>query len=310
MKKKILYTVLPIIPMILWGSLFPFVKIGYSAFNIDSKNIGDIIMFAAFRFSICGIIVCVIAALSKAKIEKPIRKSVLNLFLMGIFSVILHYAFVYIGLANTNGSKAAILKQLGPLLYACFAFLFIKTEKFNVYKIIGATVGFCGIIAINIGKNIGGISFGDILILLASLCTVISLVISDICVHGTSAFWVTGISQLFGGAVMFVSALVMKGNIPEFNMYSTLVFLYICFASVTAYTLFFYIQKTVPLSKLFIIKFAEPLFACIFSAILLGEDIFKIQYSLAFILIMTGIILAHKDNLSDNGALLKRSNNK
>lgn len=82
MKKKILYTVLPIIPMILWGSLFPFVKIGYSAFNIDSKNIGDIIMFAAFRFSICGIIVCVIAALSKAKIEKPIRKSVLNLFLM------------------------------------------------------------------------------------------------------------------------------------------------------------------------------------------------------------------------------------
>ena len=43
MKKKILYTVLPIIPMILWGSLFPFVKIGYSAFNIDSKNIGDII---------------------------------------------------------------------------------------------------------------------------------------------------------------------------------------------------------------------------------------------------------------------------
>ena len=109
---------------------------------------------------------------------------------------------------------------------------------------------------------------------------------------------------------MFVSALVMKGNIPEFNMYSTLVFLYICFASVTAYTLFFYIQKTVPLSKLFIIKFAEPLFACIFSAILLGEDIFKIQYPLAFILIMTGIILAHKDNLSDNGALLKRSNNK
>ena len=160
------------------------------------------------------------------------------------------------------------------------------------------------------GENIGGISFGDILILLASLCTVISLVISDICVHGTSAFWVTGISQLFGGAVMFVSALVMKVNIPEFNMYSTLVFLYICFASVTAYTLFFYIQKTVPLSKLFIIKFAEPLFACIFSAILLGEDIFKIQYPLAFILIMTGIILAHKDNLSDNGALLKRSNNK
>jgi drug/metabolite transporter (DMT)-like permease len=45
---------------------------------------------------------------------------------------------------------------------------------------------------------------------------------------------------------------------------------------------------------MFIIKFAEPLFACVFSAILLNENIFQWQYLIAFILISTGIVLGNK----------------
>lgn len=45
---------------------------------------------------------------------------------------------------------------------------------------------------------------------------------------------------------------------------------------------------------MFIIKFAESLFACVFGAMLLGENIFKIQYLLAFVLISVGIILGNK----------------
>ena len=296
MKKNFLTnTVLPLIPMILWGSLFPFVKIGYKAFSINADSIGDILMFASIRFFVCGLIGCIIALLVGAKFEKPIHKSTLSLFNIGIFSVVLQYAFVYVGLTLTSGSKAAILQQLGPLLYACFSFLFVKTERFSIYKIIGAVVGFCGILVINLGGDMGGLSVGDILILLASLCTVVSLILTDKSVHGTSPFWVTGLSQLLGGIALFVLALIMGGSFPVFTAYSTAVFAYICFASTTAYTLFFYIQKNVPLSKLFIIKFAEPFFACVFSAALLHENIFRIQYPIAFILISLGIIMAYKE---------------
>ena len=45
---------------------------------------------------------------------------------------------------------------------------------------------------------------------------------------------------------------------------------------------------------MFIIKFAEPLFACLFGAILLKENIFQWQYFIAFILISVGIILGNK----------------
>ena len=143
-----------------------------------------------------------------------------------------------------------------------------------------------------------GISKGDILILLSSLCTVISLIMSEKTVCDTSPLWVTGISQFLGGVVLFALASIMGGEIPAFSIYSSAVFAYICFASTVAYTLFFYVQKNILLSKLFIIKFAEPFFACIFSAILLKENIFQIQYPIAFVLISAGIILAYKEDTS------------
>jgi drug/metabolite transporter (DMT)-like permease len=46
---------------------------------------------------------------------------------------------------------------------------------------------------------------------------------------------------------------------------------------------------------MFIIKFSEPLFACVFGALLLGENIFKWQYLIAFVLISSGIILGNKN---------------
>ena len=64
---------------------------------------------------------------------------------------------------------------------------------------------------------------------------------------------------------------------------------YICVASIVSYCIWFGIVKNGELSKLFIIKFAEPVFACIFGALILGEDIWKIQYLIAFLLISGSI---------------------
>lgn len=281
--------------MALWGSLFPCIKIGYEAFGIASDSIPDIIMFAAFRFTICGALVCAFAGMRREKLAVPKAKSILMIVLMGFFAIVLHYAFTYIGLSFIDASKTALIKQIGALLYVCFAFLFIKSEKFSIYKIIGAVVGFLGIVAINFGS--AGITFdlGSVLILLASVCTVISSIMSAVSVKGSSPFWVTGISQLVGGIILLVAGLIMGGNIPRFNLSALLVFAYICTASIAAYTLWYYCQRTVNLSKLFIIKFAEPLFACIFGAILLGEDILKLQYLAAFVLISAGIVLGNKE---------------
>ena len=67
-------------------------------------------------------------------------------------------------------------------------------------------------------------------------------------------------------------------------------------ASIIGYCLWYYVvSKSAELSKLFVIKFSEPLFACVFGAIVLGEDIFKLQYLLAFVLISAGITIGNKN---------------
>ncbi len=285
---------LSLLVMALWGSLYPGVKVGYSAFAINSKSVPDILMFAGVRFVISGLVVSLFALLKKEKIAAPKPKNVTFIVLMGFFAVTLHYALTYMGLTTTDSSKTALIKQIGTLIYVCFAFLFFKDEKFSVLKIAGAVLGFCGIIAINYSPEGVRFSAGDLVIIAASFCIVTANIISKKCVKGSSPYWITGISQFSGGVILLAAAFIMGGNPLHFDWKSTGIFAYICLGSVSAYTLWYYILKTNALSKMFIIKFAEPLFACLFGAILLKENIFKIQYLVAFLLISTGILLGNK----------------
>ncbi len=288
----------PLFVMLIWGSLYPMVKVGYFAFDINTSSVADILMFAAVRFVISGVIICIIALLKKEKINAPMSTNIFKVVLIGIIAIFLHYSFIYVGTAYTDTSKAALIKQLGTLLYVCFAFLFIKDEKFSKYKIFGALIGFAGIIAINwTGKSLS-FSVGDILIICASVCTVTSSVLSKFTTSSCSSYWMTGISQLAGGILLLITATVMDGQVPVFTFKATLVFIYLCVASIIGYIIWYNTMKKVSVSRLFIIKFAEPLFACIFGAILLGENIFKIQYLVAFILISLGITIGNK-KLSD-----------
>ena len=284
---------LSLIVMALWGSLFPFIKIGYEAFSIIGTDIPSILMFAGERFTVCGIVISLIAILKKDKIEPPRLRAVSMFLLIGLFSIVLHYAFTYIGLSSTDSSKTALIKQLGSLLYVCFAFLFFKNERFSIWKIFGAVIGFLGIVAINFTGGTVSFSLGDVLILMASVCLVVANIFTKKIAANHSPFWLTGISQLAGGVVLMLAGLIMGADVLSFDLYSLAVFAYICTASTIAYVLWNYILKTSDLSNMFIIKFAEPLFACLFGAILLGEDILKWQYLIAFLLISAGIVLGN-----------------
>lgn len=91
--------------MMLWGSLFPLIKIGYKVFGIDTADISDILMFAALRFIICGTIVCAAAYILKSHIPKPKTRNILTICLEGIFAIVLHYGFTYVGLSRPPVQK-------------------------------------------------------------------------------------------------------------------------------------------------------------------------------------------------------------
>ena len=277
--------------MLLWGTLFPMVKRGFSIYEIE--GIGSILYFAGVRFTIGGIVICGFALIKKREIFNSVKNYIVPILLSGLFAIILHYTFTYAALSATGGSKTAILKQIGALFYVCFSFVFFKDDKFSIKKIIGALMGILGIVAINFNFENFSFDVSDIFIVSASLCTVASNVISKKTFKEVNPVALTGISQLFGGVVLLGIGKCLGGTM-SFSLETSPIMIYICIASIISYLLWFVNVKSGELSKLFIIKFAEPVFACVFSAILLGENIFNIQYILAFILISGGIYIVNK----------------
>ena len=104
----------------------------------------------------------------------------------------------------------------------------------------------------------------------------------------------TGISQLFGGIILLIIGSMMGGSVYFHLDVNIWIMLYICIASIISYCLWYSMVKSGELSKLFIIKFAEPIFACIFGAIILGENVFNLQYIAAFALISLGIVISNR----------------
>ena len=277
--------------MLLWGSLFPTVKLGFKAYAV--KSTADILLFAGIRFLICGAVISIFAAVKDKKSYRSVPRSITPILLSGLFAITLHYAFSYSGLESTASSKTALLKQVGALLYICFSFVFVKSDKPSKRKLFAAAVGFLGIVALNLTSDGITFSIGDVLILCASFCGVISNVISKKTFARVEPITATGVSQLFGGLLLFIVGKAMGGNVQFAFDSSLLLMLYICLASIVSYCIWYGIVKHGELSRLFIIKFAEPAFACLFGWLLLGEDIFKLRYLAAFLLISGGILISH-----------------
>ena len=292
---------LALLTMLLWGSLFPMVKLGFSVYAVEST--ADILLFAGIRFIICGVVICLFAAIKDKASYRPVKASLIPILLSSVFAIILHYGFTYLGLELTDSSKTALIKQVGALFYVCFSFLFIKEDTPTVKKIVAAAVGFLGIIVLNISSEGVSFSVGDLLILCASFCTVFSNVISKKVFVKVSPITSTGISQLFGGAVLLAVGFAMGGNVHFKWEASLWIMMYICAASIVSYCIWFGIVKNGELSKLFIIKFAEPVFACIFSALILSEDIWKIQYLIAFLLISGSIWISNVKRKKQNTSI-------
>lgn len=290
--KKQKTLLLALLVMLLWGSLFPTVKLGFSAFSVVST--GDILLFAGVRFLICGAVITLFALARDKKSFAAVPGSIVPVLLSGLFAIVLHYACTYSGLQLTASGKTAILKQVGALFYVLFAPLFFKSEKLTAGKIAGVLLGFFGVIAMNFSPG-GGIRFGigDLLIILASLCTVAANVISKRLFVKVDPITATGCSQFFGGAVLTVIGLCSGGGLQIASRAAIPLFLYILAASTVSYCLWYSILKNSALSGLFIIKFAEPLFSCLIGALLLSENIFDLRYLIAFLLIGGGITVAN-----------------
>ena len=270
--------------MLLWGSLFPFVKYGYKIFEIDTSFYPNLILFAGVRFAISGALLSVFCVTTKRTFAVKQPKKLIGTALVAFFAVALHYTCTYIGLSMIDSGKTALLKQSGVVVFVCISFLFFKDDKFSWGKIAGAVLGVASVLVVNLDSFRFSFDLGSLLVIAASLCTVISNVVFKKQLSDVSAITVTGYSQLMGGVVLVALGLAFGGKFGTITRHGLVVMLYIIAATVVSYGLWYNVVQRYSLSKLFIIKMAEPLFAALISMLLPLNATLTWQHAVAFVL--------------------------
>lgn len=68
---------------LLWGTAFPFIKVGYAQFGIEGNDIGSKLLFAGARFTLAGIMVLFIFLVKNKHLPKIEKNGIMPVMLLG-----------------------------------------------------------------------------------------------------------------------------------------------------------------------------------------------------------------------------------
>ncbi len=284
----------------LWGSAFPFIKIGYEQFNIASGDYSSQILFAGLRFTLSGIMVISLISIVQRKLLLPKKESWKNVIKLGLCQTTFQYIFFYIGLANTSGIKSSIISGTSVFMTLLIGCILIKSEKLTKNRIVGCLLGFIGLVLVNLqkGEEIElTISFiGEGFILLATFFGAIATVMIKKYSKKENPVALSGYQLLSGGIILSITGLVTGGSVSPCGSLSYLTLVYLAFISAAGFSIWGLLTKYNDLAKVSVDKFSIPLFGSVLSAIILKEYTQSASYLtlVALALICIGIFIVNR----------------
>lgn len=304
-KKSILQNPWMLIPTalfcnFLWGTAFPFVKIGYSLFQIGADDMASQILFAGFRFTLAGIMTLIVGSLSAKKALLPSRHSIKAILLVGLFQTVLQYFFFYGGLAHASGVKSSIIESSNVFLTIIMTGLILHSEKKLGRKLLYCIPGFIGVLLINLNGASLTLDMtwnGEGFILMSTLAASFATVLMKMFSSDESPVLICGWQFVFGGLIMAIAGFSFGGALHPVNGTAWMLLLYLGFVSAAAYSLYGLLIKYHPVSKVSVFGFTNPVFGVLLSALFLHEDLSSLGWQLyvALILVCFGIYEVNKE---------------
>ena len=285
----------------LWGWAYPFIKLGFDEFEITTEMTGSKMLFAGIRFFLSGVIILTVARLThrsfslKDETKSSLLGSSLFLLLFTLLNTTLHYACFYIGLSHSQGSRAAILNSLSVFVLVLLACIFFKSDKLTIRKIMGCTIGFSGILSLNLGGAESGTFtlLGDGMIILNALCGAFAGLMTRGVGKRVDVFVGTGYSLGIGGALLMIPGLLMGGTLPHVTLLGLFYLLMLIGISTIGFTLYNKLLTCNPVGKIAIWNSLIPVVGAVTSCLCLSEE-FQWKYAVAATLTTTGIYIINK----------------
>ena len=161
---------------VLWGSAFPFIKMGYRLFAIDATDTASIMCFAGVRFMLSALLVYAGgAALRRRPLPMPKGKNLLSCCGLGLWQTAAQYTFYYSAVALLTGAMGGILNSTQSFLGVIFAhFIYGNADRMTPAKTLGCAVGFAGVLIGTIGNHGSGSGWGVFCMMAATIIFTLS----------------------------------------------------------------------------------------------------------------------------------------
>lgn len=280
---------------IAWGWAFPLIKVGFIAFGITADMTGSKMLFAGIRFAAAGLIVLSVARSSGRSFKMSKGNDWQFILAFALMNTTLHYFFFYVGMSHSEGSRAAILNSLSTFLVVLLACACFKSDRLTSRTIIGCAVGFCGILALNLGgAESGQFSWlGDGMVILNAICSVIAALMTRRLSRRIDVFVGTGYSLSIGGLLLILPGLAFGGTLPDINTLGIVCLLLLIAISALGFALYNKLLSMNPVGKVAIYNSLIPVVGAVTSCLCLGET-FHLKYALAGGLAAIGIYIINK----------------
>lgn len=280
---------------IAWGWAFPLIKVGFSAFGITADMTGSKMLFAGIRFAAAGLIVLSVARSNGRSFRASKIIDWRFILAFALMNTTLHYFFFYVGMSHSEGSRAAILNSLSTFLVVLLACACFKSDRLTSRKILGCTIGFSGILALNLGGAESGhfTWLGDGMIILNAICGATSNLMTRGLSRRIDVFVGTGYSLTIGGLLLIIPGLALGGTLPNVNMLGITSLILLIAISAIGFALYNKLLSCNPVGKVAIYNSLIPIVGAVTSCFCLGET-FHLKYALAGGLAALGIYIINK----------------
>ena len=281
---------------VLWGSAFPFIKMGYRLFAIDSANTASIFCFAGVRFMLGSFLVLLGSVLLQNRVPKlPRGKVAAECCALGLWQTTTQYAFYYIAVAMLTGAFGGILNSTQSFLGVIFAhFIYGNADRMTPAKTLGCAVGFAGVLIATLGNHGGGSARGVAYMLIATVLFTLAGPWNKSVTRRADSFAVCFVNLFVGGAALFLLGAVLGGRLEHWSVLSVLDLLALAFICGAGYIVWALLMKNNPVSRIAIFGFVNPVVNVLLSALINGEPLFRWQYLGALVLVCIGIWLVNK----------------
>jgi drug/metabolite transporter (DMT)-like permease len=276
--------------VLIWGTTWAAIRIGLQGIPP--------ITGVALRFSIAGAVLLALVPFLGVKLGRaPGERS---LWISNtLFTFVIAYGILYWAEQWVPSGLAAVLFATFPLFVALMAHFALPAERLTLASVIGLLVGFAGV-AVIFSEDFRAL--GGPKVLLAStvlLISPVSAAFGNVIVkrrgEGVHPLSIAAVPMMMTGVLMGALALAVESDrAVTFDTRSVLALLYLALVgSALPFTLFFWLLKYQPASRLALINYATPVVAVAVGSLLLDEP-FTLRILLGAALVVGGVAVAVK----------------